>query len=49
MPVAVAAGTVTATVMFAGEAEVGLTTVPGVNAQAAPEMLGRKLQLRVTL
>jgi hypothetical protein len=35
--------------MFTGEVDVGFTTVPGVKAQLAPEMLGLKLQERVTL
>jgi hypothetical protein len=35
--------------MFTGEAEVGFTIAPGVKAQLAPEILGLKLQLTVTL
>jgi hypothetical protein len=49
LPVAVAEGAVTVTVRFTGEADVGLTVALGEKAQAAPEMLGLKLQLRVTL
>src|SRR5580700_191427 len=45
----VPAGTVTVAIMFAGNAEVGFTVALGVNAHAAPEMLGVKLQERVTL
>jgi hypothetical protein len=35
--------------MFTGAEDVGLTTEPGVRAQVAPEMLGLKLQLTLTL
>jgi len=49
LPVAVDAGTVTVAVRFTGEAEVGSTVALGEKAQAAPEIAGLKLQLRVTL